>query len=61
MKLSIQTQRKNALALAEQQSREEMERYFALEIFDDLGFSVEVFPESLVAEMQKQGWNYVEE
>jgi hypothetical protein len=61
MKFSIQEQRRDALALAEKKSREEMERHFALEIFDDIGYSIEVYPENEVAEMQQQGWNYVEE
>lgn len=62
MKLDIiKTQREKALALAETMSREEFERYFALEIFDDIGYSVEVYPESEVQEKLNQNWNYVEE
>lgn len=37
------------------------QRYFALEIFDDLGYSVEVYPESQVQEKLNQNWKYVEE
>ena len=61
MKQDIATQRQKALALAEHLSREEFERHFALEIFDDLGYSVEVYPESEVQEKLNQNWNYVEE
>lgn len=59
--MNIDTQRKNSLAFAEKLSREESERYFALEIFDDIGYSVEVYPESEVQEKLNQNWKYVEE
>lgn len=59
--MDIQTQRKKALALAERLSREDFERHFALEIFDDIGYSVEVYPESEVQIMLNRNWKYVEE
>lgn len=59
--MDIQTQRKKALALAEHLSREDFERHFALEIFDDIGYSVEVYPESEVQIMLNRNWKYVEE
>lgn len=59
--MNIDKQRKEALAEAEKLSREEFERYFALEIFDDLGYSVQVYPESQVQEKLNQNWKYVEE
>lgn len=59
--MNIDKQRKEALAQAEKLSREDFERHFALEIFDDLGYSVQVYPESQVNEKLNQNWNYVEE